>query len=77
MYYLMDLERTILSGCPCFWKAGKRGYTYSITGAGEYSEIEAVNIVKDDFDNLTLKIKVIAIDNLIKRFNIPAESGEV
>jgi len=29
-FILMDLERTLSSGVPAFWKSNKRGYSYNI-----------------------------------------------
>lgn len=57
-YFLMDLERTLSSGVPCYWKAGKHGYTYQIEFAGIYNEAKANEIVKHDLDETTVKVPV-------------------
>jgi hypothetical protein len=64
-YFLMDLERTLGSGVPAFWKANKRGYTYNIHEAGLYSEKEAEKIVEADFNERTIKISRKAIEDFL------------
>lgn len=66
MYYLIDLERSILSGSLSFWKPNRRGYSYKIVEAGKYSEIEANEIISQDFDNHTIKVLTKAVDKLIE-----------
>lgn len=66
MYYLIDLERSILSGSLYYWKPNRRGYTYKIESAGKYSEIEAEEIISQDFDNHTLKVLTKAVDKLLE-----------
>jgi hypothetical protein len=56
MFYLMDLERTIATNLPVFWKQNKHGYTKSLQHAGIFSEKEAEAIVQNDFDKATVKI---------------------
>lgn len=56
MYYLMDLERTLISGIPCYWKGNKYGYTYNIKFAGLFNEDLADEIIKNDLDLKTVKI---------------------
>jgi hypothetical protein len=56
MYFLLDLERTIATSVPVYWKQNKHGYTKSLQHAGLYSEEEAARIVQNDFDNATVKI---------------------
>lgn len=57
-YFLLDLERTIQSGVPAYWKGNKHGYTYNIQFAGIFSEEIANEIVKHDLDFATVKIPV-------------------
>ena len=57
-YFLLDLERTIQSGVPAFWKGNKHGYTYNIQFAGIFSEEIANEIVRHDLDNSTVKVPV-------------------
>jgi hypothetical protein len=45
-YFLMDLERTLTSGVPCYWKANRYGYTYNIEHAGIFPKAVAEEIVK-------------------------------
>jgi hypothetical protein len=55
-YLLMDLERTLLSGVPCFWKENRFGYTYEIEHAGIFSEELAEEIAKNDYDRRTVLV---------------------
>jgi hypothetical protein len=71
MYYLLDLERTILTGCPYYWKPNKRGYTHRITEAGEYTAEEASYIVRSDHDKRT----VILDAGAVKMLNDKASKG--
>jgi hypothetical protein len=64
-FILMDLERTLGSGVPAFWKSNKRGYTYNIHEAGLYSEKEAEKIVKADFNERTIKISLKAVEDFL------------
>jgi hypothetical protein len=64
-YILMDLERTLSSGVPAFWKSNKRGYSYNIHEAGLYTEKEAEKIVKEDFDKRTVKIELSTVENIL------------
>jgi hypothetical protein len=57
-YFLLDLERTIQSGVPAYWKGNKHGYTYNIQFAGIFSEEIANEIVRHDLDNATVKVPV-------------------
>lgn len=50
-YYILDLERNML------WKPNKRGYTSDYKLAGIYSEEEANDIVKSDYDKKSRKIE--------------------
>lgn len=55
-YYLMDLERTLISGIPCYWKQNKYGYTYNLKFAGLFAEDLAEEIIKNDQDEKTVKV---------------------
>jgi hypothetical protein len=67
MFYLLDLERTILTGVPCFWKGNRHGYTYSPTEAGIFSTVFAEKICKQDINERTIMIKVEIIDKILER----------
>jgi hypothetical protein len=64
-YFLMDLERTLLSGVPSYWKSNKRGYTYNIHEAGLYDEKQAEKIAEEDFDKRTVKINSKTVENIL------------
>lgn len=55
-YLLMDLERTLVSGVPCYWKSNKYGYTYEISHAGIFSKELAEEIAKNDLDQKTVLV---------------------
>jgi hypothetical protein len=57
-YYLLDLERTLTAGVPCFWKGNKHGYTYNIEHAGIFPTEIAEEIVKHDHDKRTVLVSV-------------------
>jgi hypothetical protein len=67
MYYLLDLERTILTGCPYYWKPNKRGYTHRIAEAGTYTAEEASYIVRSDLDKRTVILDAGAVEMLNKK----------
>jgi hypothetical protein len=64
MFILLDLERTLLSGAPCYWKGNKYGYTYDVEYAGVFTEELAKEIVKNDLDNKTVMIPIKLIRDL-------------
>jgi hypothetical protein len=55
-YFLMDLERTLISNVPCFWLGNRHGYTYKITEAGLFPKHLAEELVKTDLDNKTVMV---------------------
>lgn len=55
-FLLMDLERTLTSGVPCFWKANRFGYTYVIDHAGKFSKELAKEIAENDLDQKTVLV---------------------
>ena len=61
----MDLERTLGSGVPAYWKSNKRGYSYNIHEAGLYSEEEAKKMVKEDIDKRTVQISVKTVEDIL------------
>jgi len=61
----MDLERTLASGVPAFWKGNKHGYTYNIHEAGLFNEAEAEKIVKEDFDKRTVQISLKTVESIL------------
>lgn len=56
--FLMDLERTLSTGTPAFWKGNKHGYTYKIEFAGIFPYEVAAKIVENDRDNSTIMIPI-------------------
>jgi hypothetical protein len=68
LYYLLDLERTLLLGAPYFWLQNKHGYVIvdHIENAGKFNEIEADRIVENDRDKQTIKIKVEVVNKILK-----------
>jgi hypothetical protein len=66
MFYLLDLERTILNGKPYYWKENKHGYTTLIDLAGEFTGKEASQFVFNDVDNRTIMIHKNTIDKILK-----------
>lgn len=54
----MDLERTLISGVPAYWKRNRIGYTYDIQHAGIFLEDEAKVIVDSDRNQTTIKVPV-------------------
>jgi len=65
MYYLMDLERTLENGIPCFWKKNRHGYAYTIEEAGLFSKELAEQIIKSDLDNRTIKIHINTVAEIL------------
>lgn len=55
-YLLMDLERTLAAGVPCYWKGNRHGYTYEIDYAGVFPKELAAEIAKSDFDERTVLV---------------------
>lgn len=64
-FFLMDLERTLQSGAPCFWKQSKHGYTYKIEHAGIFPEHIAQEIVKHDRDKMTVAIPAHVVQKIL------------
>ena len=64
-FILMDLERTLGSGVPAYWKSNKRGYSYNIHEAGLYSEEEAKKMVKEDIDKRTVQISLKTVEDIL------------
>ena len=64
-YFLMDLERTLTSGVPCFWKGNKHGYTYNIEHAGIFPKDVAEDIVKRDLDKRTVPISLHTVFDIL------------
>ena len=65
LYYLMDLERTLSTGVPYFWKNNKRGYTYDIQEAGLYQKKSAEAITKGDLDKRTVLIPLDTVADIL------------
>lgn len=56
MYYLLDLERTIATNIPVYWKQNKHGYTKYLEQSGLFSKQQATEIVESDFNKATVMI---------------------
>jgi hypothetical protein len=65
LYFLMDLERTLTSGCPCYWKGNRYGYTYRIDQAGIFNKDMAEEIVKHDHDEKTIMISLDLVEKTL------------
>lgn len=66
MYYLMDLERTILTKITHYWKRNRHGYTPYIEEAGLFPEDEVIKIFKSDFDKRTVMIPEETVEGILK-----------
>ena len=66
MYYLIDLERSILSGNVFYLKQNKHGYTRDVFEAGMFPEEMADEIVKEDFDKRTVMVTEETVRKLFK-----------
>jgi hypothetical protein len=64
-YFLLDLERTLSSGVPCYWKQNKHGYTYNIEQAGLFTEEQATEVVSSDLDKTTVKIHYKTVEKIL------------
>lgn len=64
-YFLLDLERTLLSGVPSYWRSNRRGYTYNIHEAGIYKEAEASRIAEADFNKRTLLVSCKTAEDIL------------
>jgi hypothetical protein len=64
-YFLMDLERTLTSGVPCYWKANRYGYTYNIEHAGIFPKAVAEEIVKNDLNKRTILISLRTVFDIL------------
>jgi hypothetical protein len=68
MYYLLDLERLILSGgIAHYWKANRNGYACDIREAGLFDEPVAKRLVQEDFDKRTIMIDEKTIKDILNR----------
>lgn len=63
--FLMDLERTLQSGTPCFWKGNKYGYTYKLEFAGIFPAEIATKLAMSDFDNKTIVIPLSLVQSIL------------
>lgn len=61
----MDLERTIASGIPYYWKGNRHGYTPNIQFAGLFAQEFAEKIARQDFDNLTILIRQDSVSKIL------------
>lgn len=66
-YLLMDLERTLETGAPCFWKGNKFGYTYKFEYAGIFSKELAEEIAKNDLDQKTVLVPLVLIHKILEK----------
>lgn len=65
-YYLMDLERSVLTGVVHYWKENRFGYTSNIDEAGLFEEETAKEISKNDFEGRTIMISRKVVENILK-----------
>jgi hypothetical protein len=65
-YYLLDLERTVGLDEIYFWTKNKFGYVNDVMKAGEFNEIEAQRIVRDDRDKLTVSVETSIVKKILK-----------
>lgn len=64
-YFLMNLERTIATGVPTYWKGNRHGYTYKIDAAGIFSNEIAEQIVKNDRNKTTIMIPTAVVAKIL------------
>lgn len=64
-YVLIDLERTVKSSLLHYWKKNNRGYTMTPGEAGRYDEAQALDIVSNDFDKVTIALEVNKLTELL------------
>lgn len=64
-YYLLDLERTLISGVPCFWKGNRHGYTYNLQQAGIFPKEIAESIAASDRDKRTVLISLQTVFDIL------------
>lgn len=67
MFYLIDLERSVGSGIVHYWKTGQRGYTTRLEDAGIYSDAHSSQLVKEDFDQFTMRIPMETANKAIRK----------
>jgi hypothetical protein len=56
VYFLIDLERSIISGNVFYWSQNKEDFTRGISEAGKFTIMEAVESVNSDFDNRIIMV---------------------
>jgi hypothetical protein len=66
-YILLDLERTLSSGVPAYWKGNRYGYTYKIEYAGIFPEGAAKEITKNDRDGKTVAIPIALVQKILAK----------
>ena len=66
-YVLIDLERSIGRGEVHYWKQ-RIGYTNNFSEVGLYTEEQAKGIVKSDFDNRTVAIKLSEVEQIRRTY---------
>lgn len=64
-FYLIDLERSIVSNSMFYWRPAKRGYTTDLKEAGIYPEAVATDIVKSDRDKRTVMVDANTVNDIL------------
>jgi hypothetical protein len=67
MYYLLDLERSIVSGKTWYWKRNRHGYTQLLSQAGLFDEDEARNLVTSDVNKRTIMIAEETVEDILNQ----------
>lgn len=64
-FYLIDLERSVVTGVVHYWKENRHGYTTVLKEAGLFDEEAAKEIVASDFDERTIMASMKVVENII------------
>jgi hypothetical protein len=74
-YFIMDLERTLISGVPCFWKGNRYGYTYNLQHAGVFPKEKAEEIANNDRNQRTVIISLQTVFEILGK-DMKAHEGD-
>lgn len=64
-YYIRNKHAGFLGNAPTWWAKGGRGYTAYVNGAEQFTEAEAIKMVKEDPD----KYQMLPCDEINKRLH--------